>query len=83
MIEIIKNILIIIYAVICVCVIVLSVIQTKDSGGASGTITGSSANNYYDQNKGKSKQGKLKRLTIISGVLFVVVGLVLSVLFVM
>ena len=66
-----------------VALIILATIQTKDSNGASGTITGSSSNNFYEQNKGRTKEGKLKRYTIIAGVAFVVLAIVISILFVM
>ena len=81
--EIVRNILIVLYGIVCLALIVLATIQTKDSSGASATITGSSNNNYYDQNKGRTKEGKLKRLTVITGVLFVVLAIALSILFVM
>lgn len=83
MIEIIRNILVVLYAIVCLTLIILATIQTKDSNGASGTITGSSTNNFYEQNKGRTKEGKLKKYTIISGVLFVILAVALSILFVM
>ena len=48
---------------------------------ASGTITGSSTNNFYEQNKGRTKEGKLKRWTIILGIVFVILAVVLSILY--
>ena len=83
MVEIIRNILLVIYAIVCFALIILATIQTKDANGASGTITGSSTNNFYDQNKGRTKEGKLKKLTIMCGVLFVILAVALSILFVM
>lgn len=83
MVGIIRNILLVIYAVVCIALIVLATIQTKDSNGASGTITGSSTNNFYEQNKGRTKEGKLKRYTMICGIAFVVLAVVISILFVM
>ena len=83
MIEIIRNTLVVIYAIVCLTLIILATIQTKDANGASGTITGSSTNNFYEQNKGRTKEGKLKRYTIIVGVLFVILAVALSILFVM
>ena len=83
MVVIIRNILLVIYAIICIAVIVLATIQNRDENGASGTIVGSSTNNFYEQNKGRTKEGRLKRYTIISGSLFVILGIVLSILFVM
>jgi len=83
MVGIIRIVLLVIYGIVCVALIILATIQTKDSNGASGTITGSSSNNFYEQNKGRTKEGRLKRYTIIAGVLFVVLAIVLSILFVM
>lgn len=81
--EIVRNVLLVIYAIVCFALIILATIQTKDSNGASGTITGSSSNNFYEQNKGRTKEGRLKKYTIIAGVLFVVLAVALSILYVM
>ena len=81
--EIVKYIVLILYAIVCVALIILATMQTKESSGASGTITGSSTNNFYEQNKRRTKEGKLKRWTIIFGILFVVLAVVLGILYVM
>ena len=83
MVELIRNIVLVIYVLVCILLIVLATIQAKDTSGASQTVTGAAANNFYENNKGRTKEGKLKRYTIISGVLFVVLAIALSVLFVM
>lgn len=80
--EMVKYIVLGIYLIICVALIVVATIQTKDSQGASGTITGSSTNNFYEKNKGRTKEGKMKRFTIILGVLFVVFAILLGILYV-
>ena len=80
--EVVKYIVLGIYLLICVALIIVATIQTKDSQGASGTITGSSTNNFYEKNKGRTKEGKLKRLTILLGVLFVVFAIALGILYV-
>lgn len=76
-----KYISLVIYAIICVALIILTLIQNKDESGASGTITGSSTNNYYNQNKGKTKEGKIKRWTIILGIVFAVLTVVESIIY--
>ena len=81
MIEIIRNIVLVIYVIVCIVLIVLATIQARDTSGASQTVTGAAANNFYENNKGRTKEGRLKRATIISGVLFVVLAVVLSILF--
>ena len=83
MIGIIKSIVLGIYVLVCIILIVLATIQAKDQSGASQTITGAAANNFYEQNKGRTKEGKLKRATVISGVLFVILAVALSILMVM
>lgn len=83
MIEIIRNIVLGIYVLVCVVLIILATVQAKDQSGASQTITGAAANNFYEQNKGRTREGKLKRATVISGVLFVILAIALSILIVM
>ena len=80
--EILKYIVLAVYAIVCIGLIVLTTIQTSDDIGFSGTITGSSTNNFFDQNKGRTKEGKLKKWTIILGILFGVLSIVLGILFV-
>lgn len=80
--EILKYIVLGIYLLICVALIIVATMQTKDSQGASGTITGSSTNNFYEKNKGKTKEGRLKRFTITLSVVFVILSIVLGILYV-
>ena len=80
--EIVKYIILGIYLIICVGLIIVATLQTKDSQGASGTIMGSSTNNFYEKNKGRTKEGRLKRFTIMLGVLFVVFAILLGILYV-
>ena len=59
--EIAKGILIVIYFIVAIALIVLTLIQSKEDEGLSSTITGSSTNNFYEKNKGRTKEGKQKR----------------------
>ena len=79
--EIIKTILIPVYFVIALAVIILTLIQTKDDAGLSSTITGSSTNNFFEKNKGKTKEGKQKKWTIILSVVFVILTIVLGIIY--
>ena len=79
--EVVKYVVLGIYLIICIALIIAATIQTKESSGASGTITGSSTNNFYEKNKGRTKEGKMKRITIILGVLFVIFGVLLGILY--
>ena len=80
--EVVKYIVLGIYLIICVGLIIVAKIQTKENQGASGTITGAGANNFYEKNKGRTKEGKMKRITILLGVLFVVFAILLGILYV-
>lgn len=80
--EIVKYILIVIYVIVCLALIVVAMMQSKDDAGLSGTMTGSSSNNFYEKNKGRTKEGKLKRWTIILGVLFAILTIALSIMYV-
>ena len=79
--EIIKNILMVVYVVVAVALIILSLIQSKESSGVTSTVTGSSSNNFYNQNKGRTKEGRMKRWTITLGVLFAVLAVALSIFY--
>ena len=80
--EIVKNILIVLYMAVALVVIFLTLKQTKEETGASGTITGSSSNNFYEKNKAKTKEGKTKRLTIILSILFAILTIALAIVYV-
>ena len=79
--EIVKYILIAVYLVVCLALVVLIMKQSKEDSGASGTIVGASANNFYEKNKGRTKEGKMKRATIILMVLFIVLTLALGIIY--
>lgn len=79
--EIIRTILTVIYFIVALAVIILATIQSKDDGGLSSTITGSSTNNFYEKNKGRTKEGKQKRWTIILSIVFAVLTIVLGILY--
>ena len=80
--QAVKYIVLGIYLIICVALIIIATSQTKDGQGASSTITGSSTNNFYEKNKGRTKEGRLKRLTIIIAILFAVLAVILGILYV-
>lgn len=80
--EALKYILLGIYVIVCFALIVVAMMQTKDDSGASATITGSSSN-FYEKNKGRTKEGKLKKWTIILAVVFAVLTIVVSIMYIM
>ena len=55
---------------IVACVFIVLVVLMQDTKqGMSQTITGGSADNYYQRNSGRSNEAKLNRLTKIAAVI--------------
>lgn len=80
--EIVKNIIIAIYLIVCVALVFLITKQSKEDSGASGTVMGASASNFFEKNKGKTKEGKIKRATIILSIVFVILNVALGIIYV-
>ena len=80
--QVIKIILIVVFFIICFALTALALIQSKEDAGLSSTITGSSTNNFFEKNKGITKEGKQKRWTIISGIAFFIGTIVLSIIYI-
>ena len=80
--QVVKIILIIVDLIICVALTILVMIQSKEDAGLSSTITGSSSNNFFEKNKGKTKEGLQKKWSIILGIAFVIVTIVLSIVYI-
>lgn len=76
-----KTLLIAVYSIVAVVLTILTLMQSKDDAGASGTIIGGSSDSFYEKNKGRTKEGKLKRTTIILGVLFIVLAIALGIFY--
>ena len=80
--QVIKIILVVVDLIICLALTILAMLQSKDDAGLSSTITGSSTNNFFEKNKGRKKEGMLKRWTIILGIAFVVLTIALSIIYI-
>ena len=82
--DILKIILTIIYIVVCISIIILTFMQKKGQAGLSGAIAGSSSSeNFYEKNKGRTKEGSLRKWTKIMGITFAVLTIVLGIVYVM
>lgn len=80
--QVVKIILVVVDLIICLAVTILAMMQSKDDAGLSSTITGSSTNNFFEKNKGRTREGMLKRWTIILGVVFVIVTIATSIIYI-
>lgn len=62
--PIIKLVLVAIIAVAAISIIVVIFAQNSSSSGGTNVLSGE-IESYYSQNKGQSREGKLKKLTVI------------------
>ncbi len=80
--EIVKNVLVGIYLIMCVVLIVLVSKQGKEDSGASGTIVGSGSNNFYEKNKGRTKEGRIKRATVGLMIAYFILTIVIGIIYI-
>ncbi len=74
--DILKIVLMIIFAIDCIALTVLVLMQEGKSAGL-GTI-GGMADTYWGQNKGRSMEGALVKVTRVLAILFIVLAAVLN-----
>ena len=67
----------VIFMLICAALVVLVLAQEGKNQGL-GAIQGPVDNTDWGKNKGRSREGVLKKVTIILSVLFIVIGIVLN-----
>ena len=75
-----KTLLIILDLILCLAVTIVTFMQSKEDEGVSATITGSSSS-FYEKNKGRTKEGKLKKWTIILALVWVACTVALSIVY--
>lgn len=76
--EIVKTALIIALLVISVILAIVVIMQEGKGGGLTSSISGGGSDTYWSKNKGKSKEAKLKKLTIVLGILYMGLALFIS-----
>ena len=72
-----KIVLAIIFIVDCVALVTLVLAQEGKTQGL-GSIQGFAETTYWGQIKGRSKEGVLKKVTVVLSVLFIVLSIVLN-----
>ncbi len=66
-----RSIVLILMAIASIAIIVAVLMQPSNPDGGRNVITGTN-DSYYAQNKGNTKEGRLKRLIIISAIVILV-----------
>lgn len=74
--DILKMVLMILFAIDCIVLTVLVLMQEGKTAGL-GAISGA-AESYWGQNKGRSMEGALVKATKVAAVLFIVLAAVLN-----
>lgn len=74
--EVLEMILTILFAIDCVVLTVIVLLQEGKSAGL-GALSGAS-DSYWGQNKGRSMEGALVKITRIAAILFVVLAIALN-----
>ena len=73
-----KIIITVIFAVICVSLTAIVLMQEGKSGGLSGSVAGATET-YWGRNKGRSMEGKLEKITKYLAIRFRVLSLVMNI----
>ena len=75
--AVLRVIVTILYALICIALVVAVIFQESKTQGLSGSINGM-AETYWGKNKGRSMEGTLEKATIVLSVAFVILSVVLN-----
>ena len=67
----------VVFIIVCAALVVLVLAQEGKNQGL-GAIQGTVENTYWSKNKGRSREGVLKRATFVLSVLFIVVSVILN-----
>ncbi len=68
--------------IICGIVLIATIMLQEGKSAGLGSLGGmSSADTYWEKNKGRSKEGLLQKVTTIAAVAFFVLGIVLAINF--
>ena len=67
----------VVFMLICAALVVLVLAQEGKSQGL-GAIQGTVENTYWGKNKGRSREGVLKTVTIVLSFLFVILAILLN-----
>ena len=67
----------VLFIIVCVALVVLVLAQEGKNQGL-GAIQGTVENTYWGKNKGRSREGVLKTVTIVLSFLFVILAILLN-----
>lgn len=75
--AVLETVIMVIYAVICIALTIIVLMQEGKSAGLTGAISGV-ADTYWGKNKGRSMEGAMEKTTRILAILFILLSIVLN-----
>ena len=82
--KIARNIITVVYLIVCAVLIIMTLLQNKENNNSMEDIAENPrANKYFDKNKSRTKTGRIQKNTIIVGVIFAILTIVLGILYVL
>lgn len=75
--AVLETVIMVIYAVICIALTIIVLMQEGKSAGLTGAISGV-ADTYWGKNKGRSMEGAMEKTTKILAILFILLSIVLN-----
>lgn len=75
--EILRTILIILFAIDCIALTAIVMLQ-EGKGDGLGSLAGSASETYWGQNKGRSIEGTLVKVTRVLAVMFIILAALLN-----
>ena len=79
--EVLKNLLYVIYIIVCLALIVVTLLQPSE-GQHSAEETydeNTKANKFFDKNKSRTKTGRMCKKTIVLGIVFAVLTVIVGI----
>ena len=67
--PILRSIFVILMLVCCLMITIICLATESDAEGGTNAITGNSYESFYSQNKSSTREGRLKKLLIISSII--------------
>lgn len=78
--AVLKNILLVIYIIVCIVLILITTFQTKES---DSPMEDSYDNPRFEKNKGRTKIGREQKHTAIIGIVFVLLTIITGIVYVL
>jgi preprotein translocase subunit SecG len=75
--TVLKVILTVLFIIVCIAIVGIVLVQDGESGGLTGSISGSSET-FWSKNKGRSTEGAIQKVTRYLIIAFFVLALVLN-----